>query len=74
MDGDCRGGMKTAIGWRSCGNLLAAEADRVLRGGVIYSMGDTASTIIYSAMALTGNRRPLLIKSTRPFCLKLLLV
>jgi len=46
MDGDCRGGMKTAIGWRSCGNLLAAEADRVLRGGVIYSMGDTASTII----------------------------
>ena len=31
-----------------------AEADWVLRGGVIYSMDDTASH--YSAMALEGNR------------------
>lgn len=36
------------------GNLLAAEADWVLRGGAIYSMDDTASH--YSAMAFTGNR------------------
>ena len=37
-----------------CGNTLAAQADWVLRGGVIYSMDDTASH--YSAMAFTGNR------------------
>ena len=36
------------------GNLLAAEADWVLRGGAIYSMDDTASH--HSAMAFTGNR------------------
>ena len=37
-----------------CGNTLAAQADWVLRGGVIYSMDHTASH--YSAMAFTGNR------------------
>ena len=34
--------------------LALAEADWVLRGGVIYSMDDTASH--YSAMAFKGNR------------------
>ena len=37
-----------------CGSLAVAEADWVLRGGVIYSMDDSASH--YSAMAFTGNR------------------
>ena len=36
------------------GQLALAEADWVLRGGVIYSMDDTASH--YSAMAFKGNR------------------
>ena len=35
-------------------HFALAEADWVLRGGVIYSMDDTASH--YSAMAFTGNR------------------
>jgi len=34
--------------------FAVAEADWVLRGGVIYSMDDTASH--YSAMAFKGNR------------------
>lgn len=37
-----------------CGNFVVAEADWVLRGGVIYSLNDSASH--YSAMAFTGNR------------------
>ena len=51
--------MKTSrFFWMFLGALwspfVLADADWVLRGGVIYSMDDTASH--YSAMAFKGNR------------------
>ena len=49
---------KSQFTWMFLGALWTqfalAEADWVLRGGVIYSMDDTASH--YSAMAFKGNR------------------